>query len=155
MTRTRIAAAAAACAAALAAAAPVAATTCDESAIAARSLDGTAEMIWSHSDLIGFATVTTIDTPERDQQIIDLIAPLKGAAGSYPYAPLRIGRTGWKGPGLYRLPVRPGEIVFLTLVRTEAGYVVPACREPALARNQAGLIRRLGAIARARRTGRA
>jgi hypothetical protein len=137
-------------AAALLLAQPARATSCDERAIAVMSVEEAAEMIWERSDVIGFGYVETVDTPEREQQFIDLVVAMKGASRSYDYAPLRIGRVGWVGPGSYRLPARPGEIVFVTLLRTERGYIVPACRSLLLARNGAALIRRLAAMARER-----
>jgi hypothetical protein len=114
------------------------------------SIEEAAAMIWERSDVIGFGYVSTVDTPEREQQFIDLVAAMKGSSRRYDYAPLRIGRIGWVGPGSHRLPARPGEIVFVTLLRTERGYIVPACRNLLLARKGPALIRRLAAMARQR-----
>jgi hypothetical protein len=138
-------------AAALLFATPVLASACDEDAVAARSAEDVAEMIWTRSDVIGFGFVSTVDTPEREQQHIALPVALKGTAGDYDYAPLRIGRLGWIGPGLYRLQARPGEIVFITLVRTDRGWVTPDCRSLELAKDPAAIIRRLAEMSRQRR----
>ncbi|MDQ8756242.1 hypothetical protein RCO27_08355 [Sphingosinicella sp. LHD-64] len=113
------------------------------------SVEEAAESIWSHSDVIGFGYVSTIDNPEQEQQFIDMVLALKGAADRrYDYAPLRRGRIRSVGPGLYRLPARPDEIVFVSLVRTPDGYVIPACRELVFAKDRMAIIRRLVAIAR-------
>ena len=143
--RLWVATAAIATAASLASA-PAQASSCVEKAIAAKSLDEAAAQIWRVSDVIGFGTVSTVDTPEREQQHVNLLVPLKGAAETYAYAPLRIGRTGWKGPGRYRLAADPDEIIFLALVRTATGYVVPLCHQQLLAKDRNGIIRLLSAM---------
>lgn len=139
-------------AAALLFAEPVFATTCDEKMIADMSVDEVAQMIWARSEVIGFGYISTVDTPEREQQFIDMAVSLKGAPNQrYAFAPLRIGRTGWNGPGLYRLQARPDEVVFVTLLRTEQGYITPDCRNQAIAKDRVAIIRRLAAISQHRR----
>jgi hypothetical protein len=130
---------------------PAVATSCDERAIAASSVEAAAESIWANSDVIGFARVESANTAGREQQFVDLLVALKGEAARYPYVPLRIGRTKWMGPGLTRLPARDGEILFVTLVRTERGYLVPACQDLVVGKDPTAIIRRLAAIARERR----
>ena len=124
------------------------ATSCDEQRIAAMSLDETVQSIWDHSHVIGFGVIETVDTPEREQQFMEMVVTLKGPSDQrLDYAPLRIGRIGWVGPGLYRQdPGRDG-VAFLTLVRTESGFVVPACQELLLAKDRPEIIRRLVAMA--------
>jgi len=131
---------------------PAIATSCNEDQIAAMSVDEAAEMIWTHSDVIGLGYVSTVDTPEREQQFIDLLVALKGAAGRYDYAPLRVGRLGSIGPGLYRLDAGKDQIVLVTLVRTGRGYVTPACRmELLLAKGEGPILRRLAVMSGERR----
>jgi hypothetical protein len=129
---------------------PALATSCDDRRIAAMSLEEAAQSIWEHSDVIGFAYVTTVDSPEREQQFMDMVVSLKGPEKvRLAYAPLRVGRVGAMGPGLYRHDAGPDGIMFLTMVRTERGFVVPACRELVLAKDRPGIIRRLIAMAKA------
>jgi hypothetical protein len=148
--RWRKAGAAAIAAAALLLAEPVLATSCDEEAIAAMSLDEAAEMIWERSDVIGFGYVSTIDTPERVQQFIDMVVSFKGGTDRrHAFAPLRVGRIGHPR-GVYRLTARPDEVVFVTLFRIEEGYIIPACHHQLLAKDRTGIIRRLAALSQRR-----
>lgn len=134
---------------ALSVAAPAGATSCDERRIAAMSLEEAARSLWDGADVIGFGAVSTIGTPEREQQFIDLLVSFKGSAGErLDYAPLRIGRVGAVGPGLYRLDPGPDGIMFVNLVRTEQGYVVPACSQLVLAKDPVAIIRLLQAMSR-------
>ena len=108
-------------------------------------------MIWDHSDVIGFGVIESVNTPEREQQFIDMVVTLKGPSNRrLDYVPLRVGRIGMNAPGYYRQdPGRDG-VAFLTLVRTEEGYLVPACQELLLAKGRTEIIRRLVAMARER-----
>lgn len=69
------------------------------------SLNDAAESVWESSEVIGFAYITTVDTPERVQQFVDLVTALKGTEQRYDYAPLRIGRVGRRGRGSTGFPV--------------------------------------------------
>ena len=126
---------------------PSGATSCNQKEIADTSTEQAADWIFGNSDLIGFGYISTVHTPERVQQSVDLLVAIKGEAGRrYDFAPLRIGRTGWKGPGLYKRNVRPDEIVLVALVGTEQGYVTPACQDLLVATKGPELVRRLAAI---------
>lgn len=134
---------------ALCVAVPAQATSCDDHRIAAMSLEEAAQSLWNGADVVGFGAVSTVDTPEREQQFIEMLVSFKGRTGKrLAYAPLRIGRIGAVGPGLYRLDPGPDGIMFLTLTQTERGYVVPACSQLVLAKNPAAIIHLLQAIAR-------
>lgn len=127
------------------------ATTCAERRIAAMSIEEAVQSIWEHSDVIGFGVVETVDTPEREQQFIDMVVTLKGPSNQrMDYVPLRVGRIGRVAPGYYRQdPGRDG-VAFLTLVRTAEGYLVPACRELLLMKDRSAIIRGLVAMAASR-----
>jgi hypothetical protein len=134
---------------ALCVAVPAQATSCDDRRIAAMSLEEAAQSLWDGADVVGFGVVSIVDTPEREQQFIEMLVSFKGPTGKrLDYAPLRIGRIGAVGPGLYRLDPGPDGIMFLTLTKTERGYVVPACSQLVLAKNPAAIIHLLQAIAR-------
>lgn len=131
---------------------PVLATSCDERAIAAMSVDEAAKSVWKNADLIGFGYVTSRNTPEREQQFIDIVLPLKGAAERrYAFAPVRVGRVGWHGPGRFTLPARQDEMVFVALVRIDGGYAIPACQYQVMAKDRAAIVRWLVAKARSPR----
>jgi len=135
-------------AAGLAVAEPAAATTCNTQQIASMSVDEAAQLIWTHSDVIGLGYVSTVVTPEREQQFVDIAVPLKGEAGRYAYAPYRVGRTQWIGPESSRLDAGPGQIVLVTLARGERGYVTPGCRAQLLAGREGPILRRLAILSR-------
>lgn len=126
----------------------IADASCDQNSIDRLSIEQAAEEIWSASDVIGFGYVSTVNTPEREQQFIDLVVTIKGPSdGRIPYVPLRIGRLAPVGPGYYRIGTNPDQPVLVSLVRTPQGYVAPACRENLLAKDRPAIIRRLIAMA--------
>jgi hypothetical protein len=128
------------------------ATSCAERRIAAMSIQEAAESIWDNSDVIGFGVIESVNTLEREQQFIEMLVTLKGPSNQrLDYVPLRVGRIAMNAPGYYRQdPGRDG-VAFLTLVRVEEGYLVPACQELLLAKDRPAIIRRLVAMAARRK----
>jgi len=135
---------------------PVAAvaTSCDERAISQTSPEEAARMIWDRSDVIGFGYASAVNDEQREQHFVDMVVSLKGDANQrYAFVPYRLGRVGWHTPEIRRLRARPDEVVFVTLVRTDSGYMIPACRMNLIHSNREAIIRGLAALAARQRSG--
>lgn len=128
---------------------PAQASSCDRAAIDRLSVDQAAQEIWNEADVIGFGGVSTVNTPEREQQFVDMVLTLKGPAESrIAYVPLRIGRVGWEGPGTHRIGGQENGPRFIAFARQRDGYIEPLCHVWLFAKDEAGIIRRLIAMAR-------
>jgi len=105
-----------------------AATSCDMTAIHARSVQETATSLFEHSDYIGFGFVEDIsDQPRIKQQRVHFVVALKGGTMAVPLAPKSVNRVS-RVDGYQRwLYYPPSEMRMFALVRTDDGGAMHVC----------------------------